>query len=103
MSSHYFILVASEDYLSVSEELRLLPSSDGLVCVDIPILQDNVTENAEFFSVLLSIRSDGSVAIITAGFANVTIADNDSKLLSNLMNLPVGASPLISIYSSFRC
>ena len=69
----------SEDYLSISEELQLSPSSSILFCVDVPILEDNAVENTETFSVLLN--SNDSVVNITAGFATVTITDNDSKQL----------------------
>ena len=67
---------AGDDYIEERAELTV-PAGENEVSFELQILNDEVVEKKEYFSVDLS-SSDDSVAIATPT-ANVTILEDDSK------------------------
>ena len=67
---------AGDDYIEERAELTI-PAGENEVSFELQILNDEVVEKNEYFSVDLS-SSDDSVAIATLT-ANVTILEDDSK------------------------
>ena len=57
--------------------------TDYIVCVDIPITDDNVTEDLKSFTVIVS-SNDPSINVGSESSAIVTIMDNDSKHYKDL-------------------
>lgn len=68
------------DFPTVNFELQF-NESNYIVCVDIPITDDNITEGIENFIIAVS-SGDPSVNIGSNPSALVTITDNDSKYKS---------------------
>ena len=69
--------VSDSDYSPVTSS-QLLSSFNTRVCIDIPILIDNLVENDETFIVELS-SSSGDVTLVAPMTATVTILDDSSK------------------------
>ena len=59
-----------------------MPNGSDVMCVDIPIVDDSISEEDEQFLVEISNQPSGvSVGII--GIANVVIKDDDGMLVNN--------------------
>lgn len=68
--------VAPEDFLN-TEVMLLLDESTSRVCADIPITNDNTTENPEEFEVVLVPEDDPTMR----PSVNVSIIDDDSIII----------------------
>ena len=67
------LYVAPGDYTEISSQSVTFSSAPDLMCVSVSISVDDVTEENEFFSVVL--ESTDRAVQFTIPFANVTIID----------------------------
>ena len=98
-----FFYTAPSDYTPVMAELRFLPSATVL-CSDISVSGDLVLEVNEVFTVQLN-TSDRAI-LLSPSSANVTIMDDDSKMLfecCHLMAHTLYAFPSQHPYYILRC
>ena len=81
----YTLQIAQTDYVSIDETVTFQPAtSTSPVCVNISIMDDSTLESDEVFTVRLT-SSDVDVVIGSIQEANVTISDNDGKMIINLL------------------
>ena len=76
---HIFPL-APEDFGFIRENIFFNPSNIGLMlCIDIPIENDDLCEGDEIFQVALSDNNDPNTLIVAPTLATVTIIDDDGR------------------------
>ena len=74
-----FSTPAAKDYLAVSQEV-VIPAGNTQKRVAIPIVEDNVLEATEFFSVRVTVlASYAGVVFLGTDVALISITDDDSK------------------------
>ena len=68
------------DYTTLSNQTVFIPMNSTLVCVQIMITNDGITEGAEQFGVTIAASNDNdNVGVVSS--ANVTITDDDGMKL----------------------
>ena len=76
-------------------------SGSSEVVIEIPIIADNVTEDAENFTVLLSNPSDGVTFVNSVAIIN--IADHDGELNPSLCIATIDSIQKVIIHACSAC
>ena len=79
MESHFLIHAATVDYIVTSSDLAFNATTSSQT-VTIPILEDDIVEDSE--TIIVTLTSTDSAAIVNPQSASVTIEDNDGKKLT---------------------
>ena len=79
MESHFLIRAATVDYIVISSDMAFNASTSSQT-VTIPILEDSLFEGSE--TIIVTLTSADSAAILNPSSASVTIEDDDGKQLS---------------------
>ena len=75
------LLSDASDYLALSQDVMFLAGTTQ-ECVSIPIVEDNVLEDMESFSVSVTVPADRArVVLLDIDAATINITDDDSKWL----------------------
>lgn len=75
-------LSAGGDYSSINEELIISPVQDPVQCIEATIVDDDIVESNEVFSISLMTNQPG--VNFESDEATVTIIDNEGRLYSGL-------------------
>ena len=73
---HFLILAATLDYIVTSSDMTFNTTTSSQTVI-IPILDDNIVEDSE--TIIVTLTSTDSAAIVNPSSASVTIEDNDGK------------------------
>lgn len=93
----YFLPTDGSDYSQVDTTLTFTPSEDRK-CFNITILNDQLREGTESFSVeILSVTSGMGVVIGNVGRANISIMDNDGEGCGYILHIHVTCSKYLHI------
>jgi hypothetical protein len=79
----------NQDYEHLTRSLTFVPGSgDGaLMCSSVTILEDNVIEGEEDFSVTLALVTTASSLSLGNSVTNITLADDDGKKCSIMISV----------------
>lgn len=72
------LLTAGDDYSSINEVLVISPTQDPVQCIEVTIVDDDIVESSEAFSISLTTNQPG--VNFESDETTVTIMDNDGGL-----------------------
>ena len=88
------------DYGAVNQVITFTPQNEGdMLCVNIPIVDDNICEDDETFNVTITPNQPDCISIKPGfGEGTVTIVDDDSELIIKILTTKVNKQVLIRNY-----
>lgn len=87
--------VGDDDYDVVNEVFIFSPEGDPIQCLNISIIDDELVENTEIFTLLFTVSADYNARVLSDKPATVTILDNDEQITDDILVAPWAAAGIV--------